>query len=64
MSDYTEDTIADSEGAEQRSVKASISLPDFLHVKYRLDDFWQPNIQTMMWLLKSWLSLTKRLVHQ
>ena len=45
MSDYTEDTIADSEGAEQRSVKASISLPDFFHVNYRLDDTGNPTFK-------------------
>tara|TARA_X000000368_G_scaffold315103_1_gene252631 strand:+ start:673 stop:1419 length:747 start_codon:yes stop_codon:yes gene_type:complete len=45
MSDYTEDTIADSEGAEQRSVKASISLPDFFHVNYRLDDAGNPTFK-------------------
>ena len=45
MSDYTEDTIADSEGAEQRSVKASISLPDFFHVNYRLDDYGNPTFK-------------------
>ena len=45
MGDYTEDTIADSEGAEQRSVKASISLPDFFHVNYRLDDTGNPTFK-------------------
>ena len=42
---YIGDTNADSEGVEQRSVKAAISLPDFFHVNYRLDRLWQPNIQ-------------------
>jgi len=42
MSDYTEDTIADSEGAEQRSVKASVVIADWWHRKFNLTDNGQP----------------------
>jgi len=39
------DTNADPEGVEARSVKASISLPDFFHVNYRLDDTGNPTFK-------------------
>lgn len=42
MSDYTEDTIADAEGAEQRSVKASVVIADWWHRKFNLTDNGQP----------------------
>ena len=42
MSDYTEDTNADPEGAEQRAVKASIHMPDWWHKKFRLTDDGKP----------------------
>ena len=35
LSDYTEDTNADPEGAEQRAVKASIHMPDWWHKKLK-----------------------------
>ena len=42
MSDYTEDTNADPEGAEKRSARADIQLPDYWYKKYALDDFGKP----------------------
>ncbi len=39
---HVPDTNGDPEGTEERSVKASISLPDFFHVNYRLDDYGNP----------------------
>tara|TARA_Y200000002_G_C22669919_1_gene659560 strand:- start:518 stop:1285 length:768 start_codon:yes stop_codon:yes gene_type:complete len=42
MSDYTEDTNADPEGAEQRSVKANVVIADWWHRKFALSDHGQP----------------------
>ena len=46
LNDDTEDTNRDPEGAEQRSAKASIHLPDFFHVNYRLDDYGNPTFKS------------------
>ena len=45
LNDDTEDTNRDPEGAEERSVQASIVLPDFFHVNYRLDDYGNPTFK-------------------
>ena len=42
MSDYTEDTIADSEGAQARQARADIVLPDWYFRKFALTDFGKP----------------------
>jgi hypothetical protein len=45
MSDYTEDTSADPEGAEQRSVRADIVVADWWHRKFALTDHGQPTFK-------------------
>ena len=42
---YIGDTNADPEGVEARSIKASIVMPDFFHVNYRLDDYGNPTFK-------------------
>tara|TARA_Y100000816_G_scaffold47328_1_gene29866 strand:- start:1590 stop:2336 length:747 start_codon:yes stop_codon:yes gene_type:complete len=42
---YVGDTNADPEGVKARSVKASIVMPDFFHVNYRLDDYGNPTFK-------------------
>ena len=42
MSDYTEDTIADAEGAQARQARADIVLPDWYFRKFALTDFGKP----------------------
>lgn len=46
LNDDTEDTNRDPEGAELRGAQASIVLPDFFHVNYRLDDYGNPTFKS------------------